>query len=80
MWTTRRGFKQLDDESAITGLIKAFEANRLPGDREYKIQCSWRADRLYSSGSYRCFMRTEMDYLVLENFVLSKESQKTHDD
>jgi len=27
--------------------------------------------------SYRCFMRTEMDYLVLENFVLSKEKQ-TH--
>jgi len=25
--------------------------------------------------SYRCFMRTEMDYLVLENFVLSKDSQ-----
>jgi carbamoyltransferase len=24
--------------------------------------------------SYRCFMRTEMDYLVLENFLLSKES------
>ena len=23
--------------------------------------------------SYRCFMRTEMDYLVLENFVLSKD-------
>jgi carbamoyltransferase len=26
--------------------------------------------------SYRCFMRTEMDYLVLENFVLSKNSHK----
>jgi len=26
--------------------------------------------------SYRCFMRTEMDYLVLENFVLSKDSHK----
>jgi carbamoyltransferase len=26
--------------------------------------------------SYRCFMRTEMDYLVLENFVLSKEPRK----
>jgi len=26
--------------------------------------------------SYRCFMRTEMDYLVLENFVLSKEPKK----
>ena len=25
--------------------------------------------------SYRCFMRTEMDYLVLENFVLSKDHQ-----
>jgi carbamoyltransferase len=25
--------------------------------------------------SYRCFMRTEMDYLVLETFVLSKEGQ-----
>jgi carbamoyltransferase len=25
--------------------------------------------------SYRCFMRTEMDYLVLENFVLSKSEQ-----
>ncbi|HET6979244.1 MAG TPA: carbamoyltransferase [Pyrinomonadaceae bacterium] len=24
--------------------------------------------------SYRCFMRTEMDYLVLENFLLSKKS------
>jgi carbamoyltransferase len=25
--------------------------------------------------SYRCFMRTEMDYLVLESFVLSKTRQ-----
>lgn len=25
--------------------------------------------------AYRCFMRTEMDYLVLENFILSKELQ-----
>ncbi|HKU72900.1 MAG TPA: carbamoyltransferase [Pyrinomonadaceae bacterium] len=25
--------------------------------------------------SYRCFMRTEMDYLVLESFVLSKDQQ-----
>jgi carbamoyltransferase len=26
--------------------------------------------------SYRCFMRTEMDYLVLENFVLEKTRQR----
>jgi len=25
--------------------------------------------------AYRCFMRTEMDYLVVENFVLSKDNQ-----
>jgi carbamoyltransferase len=27
--------------------------------------------------SYRCFMRTEMDFLVLENFVLDKQGQPT---
>jgi carbamoyltransferase len=26
--------------------------------------------------AYRCFMRTEMDVLVLENFVLLKQEQK----
>jgi carbamoyltransferase len=25
--------------------------------------------------AYRCFMRTEMDYLVLENFLLAKTEQ-----
>ena len=25
--------------------------------------------------AYRCFMRTEMDYLVIENFLLSKADQ-----
>ena len=25
--------------------------------------------------AYRCFMRTEMDYLVLENFLLAKSQQ-----
>ena len=28
-----------------------------------------------AADSYRCFMRTEMDYLVLENFVLDKQEQ-----
>jgi carbamoyltransferase len=27
--------------------------------------------------AYKCFMRTEMDYLVLENFVLAKSNQPT---
>ena len=30
--------------------------------------------------AYRCFMRTEMDYLVLENFLLSKAEQPNWDD
>ena len=30
--------------------------------------------------AYRCFMRTEMDYLVLENFVLDKKEQPPWDD
>ena len=25
--------------------------------------------------AYRCFMRTEMDYLVIENFLLDKREQ-----
>jgi hypothetical protein len=32
--------------------------------------------------AYRCFMRTEIDYLVIENFVLDKREQPAweHDD
>ena len=29
--------------------------------------------------AYLCFMRTEMDYLVLNNFLLKKEDQKPLD-
>lgn len=28
--------------------------------------------------AYRCFMRTEMDYLVMENILLSRENQPEH--
>ena len=30
--------------------------------------------------AYRCFMRTEMDYLVLENLILDKREQPKVDD
>mgnify|MGYP000337894240 FL=1 len=30
--------------------------------------------------AYRCFMRTEMDYLVVENFLLDKKDQPAWDD
>ena len=29
--------------------------------------------------AYLCFMRTEMDYLILNNFLLKKEDQKPLD-
>ena len=29
------------------------------------------------SDAYRCFMRTEMDYLVLNNYLLKKTDQQT---
>jgi carbamoyltransferase len=29
--------------------------------------------------AYRCFMRTEMDYLVVENFLLDKKEQPTRE-
>ena len=30
--------------------------------------------------AYRCFMRTEMDYLVLEDFLLAKRAQPAWED
>ena len=30
--------------------------------------------------AYRCFMRTEMDYLVVENLLLAKKDQPQWDD
>jgi carbamoyltransferase len=30
--------------------------------------------------AYRCFMRTEMDYLVMENFFLDKKEQRVWED
>jgi carbamoyltransferase len=30
--------------------------------------------------AYRCFMRTEMDYLVMENFLLDKKAQPSFSD
>lgn len=29
--------------------------------------------------AYRCFMKTEMDYLVINNFILDKRRQQTHE-
>ena len=58
------------------GLIKAFQGrtgygivvNTSFNVRGEPIVCT-------PEDAYRCFMRTEMDYLVLENFILDKKEQ-----
>jgi carbamoyltransferase len=58
------------------GLIRAFEArtgcgmlvNTSFNVRGEPIVCT-------PEDAYRCFMRTEMDYLVLQNFLLAKDEQ-----
>ncbi|HET9843055.1 MAG TPA: carbamoyltransferase C-terminal domain-containing protein, partial [Gammaproteobacteria bacterium] len=30
--------------------------------------------------AYRCFMRTEMDYLIMENIILKKNNQPQYQD
>lgn len=58
------------------GLLQAFEAetgcgvliNTSFNVRGEPIVCT-------PEDAYRCFMRTEMDYLVVENFLLAKDSQ-----
>ena len=62
-------------------LIKAFEArtgcgvlvNTSFNVRGEPIVCT-------PADAYRCFMRTEMDYLVIENFLLNKADQPPIDD
>ena len=62
-------------------LIKAFEASTGCGMlvntsfnvRGEPIVCT-------PEDAYRCFLRTEMDYLVLENFLLAKSDQPAWED
>jgi carbamoyltransferase len=50
-------------------------AHRLPVAREHELQRPRRADRLHPADAYRCFMRTEMDVLVVGSFLMLKERQ-----
>jgi carbamoyltransferase len=71
-----------DDNPGYYDLIKAFRdltgcpviVNTSFNVRGEPIVCT-------PEDAYRCFMRTEMDYLVLENFILDKRQQPklTHD-
>ena len=76
--TTRHGFKRCIKKRthASIGLLKAFEertgcgvlVNTSFNVRGEPIVCT-------AEDAYRCFMRTEMDYLVVENFLLEKTDQ-----
>jgi carbamoyltransferase len=65
-----------DTNPRYYGLLKAFEqltgcgvlVNTSFNVRGEPIVCS-------PTDAYRCFMRTEMDYLIVENFFLDKKEQ-----
>jgi carbamoyltransferase len=62
-------------------LIKAFEARTGCGvvvNTSFNV----RGEPIVATpdDAYRCFMRTEMDYLVVEDFILAKEDQPHWDD
>jgi carbamoyltransferase len=52
----------------VWGLVVLFLFNTSFNVRGEPIVCT-------PADSYRCFMRTEMDFLVLESFVLDKRQQ-----
>ena len=56
-------------------LIKSFQRRTGCPTVVHLLQRARRAHRLHAAGCYRCFMRTEMDVLVLENQLLLKEEQ-----
>jgi carbamoyltransferase len=45
------------------------------GADQHELQRARRADRLHAGDALRCFLGTEMDVLVLENFVIVRAAQ-----
>ena len=69
----------VDERAATRGsiaLLEAFRrADRLPGARQHQLQRPRRADRLHArEDAYRCFLATDMDVLVLEDIVITKDA------
>ncbi len=69
--TNPRFYRLLDEFEALTGCPVL--VNTSFNVRGEPIVCS-------PEDAYRCFMRTEMDYLVMENVILSKEEQPAWDE
>jgi carbamoyltransferase len=65
-----------DDHKQYYDLIKAFE-NRTGCAVIINTSFNVRGEPIVCSpqDAYRCFMRTDMDYLVLGNYILNKEDQ-----
>ncbi|HVN89781.1 MAG TPA: carbamoyltransferase [Candidatus Binataceae bacterium] len=69
--TNPRFYKLLQHFEKLTG--SAVIVNTSFNVRGEPIVCS-------PEDAYRCFMRTDIDYLVLENFLLAKDRQPKRDD
>ena len=65
-----------DDHKQYYDLIKAFE-NRTGCAVIINTSFNVRGEPIVCSpqDAYRCFMRTDMDYLILGNYILNKEDQ-----
>jgi hypothetical protein len=48
----------------------------LPGAHQHELQRARRTDRLHAAGRAALLLGTEMDVLVLENFVIRRAVQK----
>ena len=64
------------DESALSRASQGLRGqDRVWRGRQHLLQRAGRADRLHPADAYRCFMRTNIDVLVLENCLLDKAQQ-----
>ena len=57
------------------GLLRPSMHTLVAPPREHQLQCARRTNCRNPEDAYRCFMRTEMDVLVLENQILLKHEQ-----
>jgi carbamoyltransferase len=72
---------QKDDNPRFYGLIQAFREKTGCGvvvNTSFNV----RGEPIVESpeDAYRCFMRTEMDYLILENYLFVKDQQPAFED
>jgi len=60
-------------------MIKSSTRNTLPGGHQHVVHVRGEPVVCAPEHAYKCFMRTNMDYLLLGNFLLERKDQKPLD-